>query len=148
MPNHFLLRIGTGEHFNASSTKSIWGINSTYASGKFLIVNAKDGDCLWFVKGGTNGQIVAVATFKETKKRILGPLIELTLTNTELGWNKTEGEWDTEVHYKNLYNLTHCNLMSEIKGASGIRKYNDKCKVNLDTEYPLIVRYSKVTNSM
>ena len=83
-----------------------------------------------------------------TKKRILGPLIELTLTNSELGWDKSEGEWDTEVHYKDLYNLTHCNLMSEITGAAGIRQYNDKCKVNLITEYPNIVRYSKATNSM
>jgi hypothetical protein len=74
--------------------------------------------------------------------------LALDLTNVELGWNKTEGDWDTEVHYKDLYNLTKCNLISEIKGAASIRLYNDKCKVNLITEYPQIIRYSKVTNSM
>ena len=148
MPNHFILRIGDGIHFNASSSKSIWGINSSHPLAKWFLSNASEGDLLWFVKGKTNGQIVAVATFTGTKMRILGPLIALTLTNTELGWNKTEGEWDTEVHYKDLYNLTHCNLISEIKGPGGIRPYNDKCKVNLVTEYPHIVRYSKVTNSM
>jgi hypothetical protein len=108
----------------------------------------KEGDLLWFVKSKTNGQIVAVAKFIQTKKRILGPLIDLTLTNAELGWDKTEGEWDTEVHYKDLYNLTQCNMISEIKGAAGIRLYNDKCMVNLPLEYPNIVRYSKVTNRM
>jgi hypothetical protein len=148
MTNHFLLRIGDGDHFNASSTKYIWGINSSHHHSKWFLSTAKPGDSLWFVQSKTNGQIVAVATFTETKKRVLGPLIELTLTNAELGWDKTEGEWDTEVHYKDLYNLKQCNLISEIKGPAVIRLYNDKCKVNLITEYPNIVRYSKLTKSM
>jgi len=113
-----------------------------------FLKKVKEGDLLWFVKSKTNGQIIAVATFTETKKRILGPLISLTLTNTELGWDKTDGDWDTEVHYKDLYNLTNCNLISEIKGAAGIRLYNENCKVNLPAEYPYIVRYSKVTTTM
>ena len=81
MPNNFLLRIGDGVHFNASSSKLIWGIDSKYSFAKGFLTTAKEGDLLWFVKGKTNGQIVAVATFTRTNKRILGPLIELTLTN-------------------------------------------------------------------
>ena len=148
MPSNFLLHIGDGVHFNASSAKFIWGINSKHSFAKGFINTVKEGDLLWFVKSKTNGQIVAVATFTHTNKRILGPLIALNLTNAELGWDKSEGDWDTEVHYKDLYNLTHCNLISEIKGATTIRLYNDKCKVNLITEYPQIIRYSKVTSSM
>lgn len=148
MPTHWLLRIGDGIHFKASSSKSIWGITSTYNFTKGFLSKAKAGDLLWFVKGASNGQIVAVATLTYTNKRIIGPIIELTLSNSELGWDKTDGEWDTEVHYKDLYNLTDFQLFSEIKGAAGIRSYNDKCKVNLVTEYPSIVRYSKTTNSM
>jgi hypothetical protein len=147
-PKNFLLHIGDGIHFNRSSSKSIWGITSKHSFSKGFLSTAKEGDLLWFVKSKTNGQIVAVATFTGTKKRVLGPLIELTLTNTELGWDKTEGEWDTEVHYKDLYNLTKCNLISEIKGAAGIRLYNEKCKVNLAAEYPNIVRYCNVTTRM
>ena len=141
MPNHFLIYIGDGVHFNASSSRSIWGIDSTLSLTKGFLRRAKEGDLLWFVKSKTNGRLVAVATFTGVNKRILG----LTLTNSELGWDKSKGEWDTEVHYKDLYDLTHCNLISEIKGAASIRLYNDKCKVNLITEYPQIVRYSKVT---
>ena len=148
IPTHWLLRIGDGIHFNASSSKSIWGITSTYCFTKGFLSKAKEGDLLWFVKGASKGQIVAVATLMHTNKRIIGPIIELTLSNKELGWDKTEGEWDTEVHYKDLYNLTDCQLFSEIKGAAGIRSYNDKCKVNLALEYPSIVRYSKTTNNM
>jgi hypothetical protein len=148
MPNNFLHYIGDGVHFNASSSKNIWGINSKHSGAKGFLTTVREGDLLWFVKSKTNGQLVAVATFTGTNKRILGPSIERTLTNSELGWDKSEGEWDTEVHYKDLYNLTNCNLISEIKGAAVIRLYNDKCKVNLITEYPHIVRYSKVTNRM
>ena len=97
---------------------------------------------------GTNGQIVAVSTFIETTHRINGPLIDLSFTNEELGWTKDEGEWDTEVHYKNLYNLTESKLFSGIKGNCPIRIYNKNCKVNLPTEYPSIVRYLKIQNSM
>ena len=147
-PNHFILRIGDGQHFNSSSSKSIWGIKSKNSIGKWFLSTAKQGDLLWFVKSKSNGQIVAVATFVETKQRILGPLIALSLTDRELGWDKTEGDWDTEVHYKNLYNLSLCDLYSEIKCPTTIRLYSEKCKVNLPAEYPSIVRYSRVANSM
>ena len=149
MTTHYILRVGDGIHFNASSSKSIWGINSyTSTLGKWFKSKAKEGDLLWFVTGKSKGHIVAVATFTGTQERILGPLIGLTATNGELGWTETEGNWDTEVHYKNLYNLTQCNLFSDIKCPSTIRLYSEKCKVNLIAEYPNIVRYSKVTNSM
>jgi len=148
MPKHFILRIGDGVHFNSSSTRSIWGITSKYSFAKGFISSAEEGDLLWFVKGQSKGQIVAVATFTGTKKRVLGPLINLTLSNKELGWTETTGEWDTEVHYKDLYNLTHCEMYSEIKSPGGIRLYNDKCKVNLPAEYINILRYSKITKSM
>jgi hypothetical protein len=147
-PTNWLLRIGDGIHFNASSSKSIWGVTSTYCFTKGFLSKAKSGDLLWFVKGASKGNIIAVATLTHTNKRIIGPIIELTLSNKELGWDKTEGEWDTEVHYTDLYNLTTFQLFSEIKGAAGIRSYNDKCKVNLAAEYPNIVRNSKPTSSM
>ena len=149
MANHWILRIGDGHHFNTSSSKSIWGINTTTSPlGKYFKSTVKEGDFLWFVTGKSNGHIVALATFTETKERILGPLIALTLNDNELGWNEKKGEWDTEVHYKDLYNLSKCELYSEIKSPSTIRLYSEKCKVNLPAEYLNIVRYSKIIRSM
>ena len=150
MPQHFIFRIGDGTHFISSSSKYIWGINTNSKApfGKWFKSNAEEGDLLWFITGKSKGHIVAVATFTGTKERILGPLVELTYTNSELGWTKTKGDWNTEVHYKDLYNLTQCNLFSEIRCTSTIMLYSEKCKVNLPTEYPHIVRYSKVSNSM
>jgi len=146
---HYLFRIGDGTHFNRSSCKSIWGIQTmTSPFGKWFVSKAKEGDLLWFVTGNSKGKLVAVATFVRSQKRELGPLLNLTYTNEELGWTDSDGNWDTEIHYTHLYNVTECDLYSEIKGTSTIRAYNEKCKVNLPEEYPHIVRYSKVTNHM
>ena len=142
------MRIGNGDHFNASSPKHTWGITSTHSAAKGFLKSAKEGDLLWFVTNSSNGKIVAVATFMRTEKRINGPLIQLTPTNEQLGWTKTSGDWDTYVYYKDLYNLTDCNLHSEIKGNTTIRNYNDNCKVNLPIEYANIVRYSKISDRM
>lgn len=148
MVTHYLLRVGDGQHFKASSSKHIWGINTKNFAGRNFISNVKEGDLIWFVTHESKGHIIAVATFTGKRERILGPLIELTPTNEELGWTLTTGEWDTEIHYKDLYNISTLMLLSKIMGSCPIRSYNDKCKVDLSAEYPLIVRYSKITNSM
>jgi hypothetical protein len=148
MPQHFLLRVGDGIHFTDSSKFKLWGVNSKDSPIKGFLKSVKVGDVLWFVKGKSKGQLISVATFTEAKQRILGPLIPLTLTNEQLGWTKTYGDWDTEIHYDNLYNISMCELYSEIKSPLVIRLYSDKCKVNLPEEYSNIIRYSKVTNSI
>jgi len=146
---HWLFRVGDGEHFISSSKQNIWGIVSSNSFGKYFIGNAKEGDVMWFVKSNSNGLLMAVATFTGIKKREVGPLVCLTATNEELGWTKTDGTWDTEVHYSNLYNLMSCGLFSSIKCPSTIRTYNaDKCKVNLPVEYASIVRYSNLSQNM
>jgi hypothetical protein len=146
--NHYLLRVGDGDHFRSSSRFSIWGIKSWQACGKSFLKNVKKGDLLWFVQGGTGGRLIAVATYTKTQARVLGPLIATTATNEDLGWTKTSGDWDTEVHYESLYDLSRNDLYSKIKSPLVIRKYNDKCGVNLHAEYPNIVRYLKVAKAM
>lgn len=148
MVENYLIYVGDGEHFKNSSSRNIWGINSKIGFSKGFITNVKEGDLLWFVKSKSKGLIIAVATFTCLKKRETGPLIALTLTNEELGWTKFDGNWDFEVHYTNLYNISSLELYSEIKGACGIRRYNDNCKCDLPTEYSNIVRYSKVERTM
>ena len=140
---HYILHIGDGKHFNSSSIKNIWGINSSHSFSKSFILNVKEGDILWFVISKSKGKLVAVSTFTKLNKRILGPLINISHTNEELGWTEINGKWDIEIHYKNLYNISECELYSEIKGACGIRKYNDKCKINLPIEYNNIILFRK-----
>lgn len=141
----WLLRIGDGTHFHSSAKRNIWGVASKDPCVKGFLKRASPGDHLWFVKSG--GQIVALSTLVEFKDRILGPLISLTATNDELGWNKTDGSWDKEVHYKDLFNLSQLNLMSGLKSPLVIRLYNEKCLVDLPKEYILIKKYSSVTKA-
>jgi hypothetical protein len=146
---HWLLRIGDGDNFKKSSRKSIWGIDSTSRSGsKSFLKNVKEGDILWFVPSKTPSgpePLVAMATYTTAIKRITGPLIKHSLTNEELGW--TEGNWDMEIHYKNLKNISTCGLYPCIKAALVIRQYPCKCNVNLFEEYINIMKYSHVTNT-
>ncbi len=148
MSTDWILRVGDGENLRRSSKYKIWGIQTiTSPHGKHFIKNVKHGDRLWFVKSKSQGLVLAVATYVSHNKREFGPLLNITMTNEELGWTGDGIDWtsDIEVHYTDLYNLTQCQLLTHIKGASTIRKYDDKCKVELPVEYNYILRYSKIT---
>ena len=147
MTTDWILRVGDGENFINSSRYRIWGIQSTSPANKHFIRNVNIGDRLWFVKSKSNGKIIAVATYQSLNKRDLGPLVNFTMTNQELGWSGEGPDWtsDIEVHYSDMYGLSDCELLTHIKGASTIRKYDDKCRVNLPIEYNNIVRYSRMT---
>jgi hypothetical protein len=147
MTNDWLLRVGDGKNLKNSSKYRIWGISSKSPTNKHFIKNVKPGDRLWFVKSKTFGQLLAVATYRSHNSRVSGPLIDTSLTNEELGWTGSETDWsaDVEIHYTDLYGLDYCDMLTYIKGASTIREYNDKCRVNLPVEYSYIVRYSRVT---
>lgn len=147
MTTDWLLRVGDGENLKNSSKYRIWGISSKISTNKYFLKNAKPGDRLWFVKSKSQGKLVAVATYRSHNSRDFGPLIDISLTNEELGWSGSGEYWsaDTEIHYSDLYGLSDCELLTHIKGAATIRKYDEKCRVNLAVEYSYIVRYSRVT---
>jgi len=148
MTTDWLLRVGDGENFKNSSKYRIWGIQSTTPDNKYFIKNVKPGDRLWFVKSKSHGKLTAVATYRSHNTRELGPILNISMTNEELGWRGEGTVWtsDTEIHYTDLYGLENCDLLTHIKGAKTIRKYNEeKCRVQLAIEYSYIVRYSKIT---
>jgi len=147
MTTDWLLRVGDGENLKRSSKYRIWGIQSSTPDNKYFLNNVKPGDRLWFVKSKTQGKLIAVATYRSHNSREFGPLINISLTNEELGWTGSGTDWtsDIEVHYTDLYGLDNCELLTHIKGAKTIRKYNEKCRVHLPVEYSYIERYSRVT---
>jgi hypothetical protein len=152
MTEHWIIRIGNGNHFISSSKFNIWGINSKDKSNtsKF-IKEVKEGDILWFVTSDSKGNTIAMSSFKEIKNRVLGPLINLSLNNNELGWTEYDGEWDMEICYKELYNIRNLNILTRIRSPRTYRRYSDnldKIPVNLIEEYKKIVKYSKITMEM
>jgi len=152
MTEHWIIRIGNGNHFISSSKFKIWGINSKDKSNTSKFINdVKENDILWFVTSESKGNVIAVSVFKEIKIRSIGPLINLSMTNEELGWVDQEGEWDMEICYKELYNIRILNILTRIKSPRTYRRYSDnlvKIPVNLIEEYEKIVKYSKITMEM
>lgn len=146
MTSDWILRVGDGENFKKSSGFRIWGISSNVNINKHFLKHVKQGDRLWFVKSKSQGKILGVATYRSHNGRELGPLVDISLSDEELGWSGSGTEWtaDIELHYLDLYGLNDCDLLTHIKGPSTIRRYDEKCRVNLAVEYSYIVRYSKV----
>ena len=146
--NHWLLRVGDGQNFINSSDKKIWGVNSK--GHKSFLTKIQEGDILWFIKNKSKGKILAMAKFKSHNKREFGPLINLSLTNEELGWDDSTTNWisDIEIHYDELYNLDNCNLLTNLKGIISVRQYEKtKITLDLDEEYKNIIKYAYITNN-
>ena len=132
---HWLFRIGDGDHYESASKYKTWGVKSKDTNVKGFLNEVTEGDVLWFVKAKSSGKIYAVATYTGHGER--------TRTNEELGWVKTEGEWDTEVYYKEEYKALKYNILTELKGTTTVRKYTEKCHVNLEEEYKMILNYNR-----
>lgn len=146
--NHWLLRVGDGQNFINSSDKKIWGVNSK--GHKSFLTKIQEGDILWFIKNKSKGKILGMAKFKSYNKREFGPLINLSLTNDELGWDDSTTNWilDIEIHYDELYNLNNCNLLTNLKGITSVRQYKkEKIELDLDEEYKNIIKYAYITNN-
>ena len=138
---HWIFRVGDGKNFKNGLPYKIWGIKSKYSAGIHFKRNVAVGDILWFcIKGA---KLIAVASFKEYSDRQIGPLVNITLSDEELGWNK--GDWDLQIFYEDMYDLENFEIpLCKIKGQSSIYKYyEDKCPINLPTEYTYIKRYCK-----
>lgn len=148
----WIFRVGDGKNLIRSSKHKIWGIKvEEHPPGKNFSTHVKPGDRLWFVTSKSHGKLVAVATYVSHNKRQLGPLIDISLTNEELGWTNENSDWisDTEIHYTNLYDISHVNLLSQIHSPMTIREYNpEKCQVNLPIEYFHISKYCKPVNEL
>ena len=147
MTNDWIMRVGDGVNFRNSSDDHIWGIRSKNV---MFLSSVQQGDRLWFVANGGQGQVIAVATYRVHNRRDLGPLINLTKTNAEFGWDNIGPNCDMEIHYTGLYNLTETELYTHIKGQTSVRRFanNGACAVNLPVEYDYIVRYSRVSRNM
>jgi hypothetical protein len=136
MVQHWII-IYKNNNFENSSKYNIWGIKSTTNAGKCFIKNVEKNDIIWFI---CEGKIIGMVEFINLNKRIIGSLINISLTNEELNW-KGDDNWDIEIHYTNLYNLIDCNIDCKLKGQSSIRRYNkDKCPIDLEEEYEKIKR--------
>jgi hypothetical protein len=144
MPQHWIFRVGDGSNFYGSRKHLIWGIKTVSSDGKCFVSRAEPGDIIWFLTNHKAGKkLIAVATFTKIIKREIGPLISLTLTNEELGWS--EGSWDTEVHYSDLYMIEDLEMTLTVSlMMTVVRTTTISSDIDFQKEYDNIVKYSKV----
>ena len=131
--NDWIIRVGDGKNFKNSSKYGIWGIKSRCA--KFFLKKVNFGDRLWFVTSKSQGQLIGLSTYCSHNYREFGPLLNISMTDDELGWTDGDNTWDIEIHYTDLYDLEHRILLTHIRSPMVIREYNNKCKINLPAEY-------------
>jgi hypothetical protein len=147
---HWLVRVGDGKHLFSSARFGIWGVSTNDKSViSFLGLSkgrnntrkpVKNGDILWFIKGGTRpcGLIIACAEFKKSVKRIPG----VTKSDSDLGWNVSSGtsnrKWDYEIRFNNFQRIESKQLYSGVKIMSNIIRYDENCKVNLPQMYKIL----------
>lgn len=98
----YIVHVGDAKNFNASKDKQIWGFKSTTACWINFMRNVKPGDILCFIKKG--GIVLGYAQYVQHSVRELGPLINVSITNEELGW--TPGNWDMELRFKGYVQST------------------------------------------
>jgi len=131
-PTDYLFRVGDGENFYNSSHLYTWGTKGVNG-----LRDIKKGDRMWFITNNSKGKIIAVATFDT-----IIPRTDLTFSDEELGWTGNSG-WNYEIRYKDLYDVTKLNYLTNIKNHNSVSKPTENCEVNVVLEYPLIVKYSR-----
>ena len=144
--NHFTLHTGDSENFIKGQQFSLWAIRS---KNKRFLKKVKKGDILWFIRSKRAsdihlGKVIAMAVFESYNNRELGPLINTTMDDYDLGWNEKGGFCDIEIHYSNMYNLSQSSLFTGQKRGNVVCDYDnikDKLLVNLRMEYESIVKY-------
>jgi len=144
---NWLIRVANGLNFKNSSHLSIWGVKKR---NKTFVLDVRENDILWFVvqKKASDekcGKVIAVAQFVSIQNRRENPI-----TNEELGWVNVD-KIDRLVYYKNLINLTNCELYCNIRNQSPITSYEknrDTFDIDLNTEYKYIVLYQNTSDHM
>ena len=112
---NWILYIDNFDNFIRSSKFNIFGINGKSSlNTDILLKEAKPKDLLWFWVLNENNKphIVGVAKYKGYQNRELGPLIDISLSNEELGWENIPNNYDIEIHYSKLYNLYDCKILN------------------------------------
>lgn len=110
--------------------------------------NIRKGDTIWFMKSGSKGRILAMATFKRLEARKLGPLINISMTNEELELPKEMETVDTEIHFYKFFDLQELRINTDIRFSRDFfeidkEKNQDVYKVLVE-EYNLIKRYGRL----
>lgn len=143
IPNFVIIRVGDiksnftnsvlSRLANNSEIKPIWGYNSDNCCGfksasnskhKLLVDYITRSNCYLLILPNKKSGIIGLAKIKSINKRELGPLISISATNEENGWNSTTfygyNLWDYELIIEKYWDF------SKILSAEGIEEFSYK----------------------
>lgn len=132
-PTHWLIRVRDGVNFEQnifSRGRKFWSIKDSNNNGKAFYRDVRANDILWFVTNKEGGsRIIAVARYLSHNERVLGPLVALSPTNEDLGWN--EPGYTKEFHFDDCYDVKEWNLTNPVDNRSTVIKYSNKFNYDL-----------------
>ena len=123
---HHIIRVADGINFK-NSKYPFWGVKrqkNNIMKG-FINNQLKSGDILWFCTNKDNGgKAIGMAEYTVFYDRQDEPLFKInTFTNEEQGW-VGDGDWDIQIHYKDLYLTEKQNINVILRGSSSIITYD------------------------
>lgn len=125
MTNHWIIRVGDGRNFT-SSRYPFWGMKRGPNDNIKGVITKRfnEGDILWFVTNSSHGgKAIGMAEYTTMYDKKDEPLVEInTYSDEEQNWTG-DGNWDLQIHYKDLYLTQKSNIPIVIVCASSINNY-------------------------
>lgn len=123
-PKHWLVRVNDGENFRNSS-HPFWGVKKgKNGCIKGVVDKLKNGDILWFITSKKyGGNAIGMGEYISYHDRDSEPLLSVhTYSNEEQNW-KGDGNWNIQLHYKNLYITEKQNINVVVQCGGVILEY-------------------------
>jgi hypothetical protein len=142
-PSNWIWVLNLAEEMNlvASSKFQFYGICASDPYLQTFMNCVKKGDLIWFT--GTDGKLLAVASYVSNNNRSSGELIDVIQSANELGWINAD-HFDTEIHYCRLYDLRPCEIYMRVHNGLNVFKHTDTTdepgKI-MHEDYPYICKY-------
>ncbi len=148
----WLVRVGDGANFWKGAAYNIWSAKSKCSRDVHFLNKVQPGDRMWFITKDSHGLLVAVATYVGSTARPEHDLLGLCIGNEKAGWiGEKAFQVDTEISYKDLYDIRGLKLQTNCKDYYGYVRADDpasRCDIALPAEYVNICKYSSVTKML
>jgi len=121
---HWLIRVQDGENLR-NSKYPFWGVKrGPHNCIKTIVNKIKPGDILWFMTSKPfGGKLIGMCEYTCYYDRNDEQLISIhTYSNAEQNW-KGDGNWDIQIHYKNLYITEKQDIKAIIQCSAIILAY-------------------------
>lgn len=146
---HWIIRVGNGMNLDILKQHKMWLFNKDANSNyKHFMNNYNIDDVIWFMVSGSKNKLIGMTKIKLIKKRELGPLINISLSDEELELvNPSNKLWNTELHFDTYFDISKINISYPacIRSPIPIFKIHIEHLQFFIDEYDKIIKYSNIS---